>query len=152
MKVIKKMSLNFLLLMAVTVFGLVFVLFKKKRFNEGKIRSIIQESEYSQLEDFIISQAKVETGNYKSRLFLEARNLFGMRCAKIRPQKRIACFNNYAVFDSYEDSINDYLAWLKYSNFPKSVQKPETFILFLKERKYFTDSYENYLKIFKAFL
>jgi len=123
-----------------------------KSWNPGKIRNIILGSKYKLLEPYIFAQAQVETGDFSSRLFTEANNLFGMRCATVRKQNRIACLNNYAVFYSPEDSVKDYLSWLEYSNFPTSVINANMFVYELKKRRYFTDSYDNYLKLLKSFL
>jgi len=121
-------------------------------FSEDTVKALVKKSRFNSLEPYILAQIKVETGNYKSRLFKEAKNLFGMRCAKIREQKRLACFNEYAVFARYEDSVNDYLYWLEYSDFPEKVTGVSMFVYELKKRKYFEDSYDNYLRLMKTFL
>jgi len=135
---------------------IVFGFFSWRRFlnswNPGKIRNIILDSKYKLLEPYIFAQSQVETGEFSSRLFNEANNLFGMRCATVRKQNRIACLNNYAVFYSKEDSVKDYLSWLEYANFPTSVINANMFVYELKKRRYFTDSYDNYLKLLKSFL
>jgi len=123
-----------------------------KSWNPGKIRNIILGSKYKLLEPYIFAQAQVETANFSSRLFNDANNLFGMRCATVRKQNRIACLNNYAVYYSHEDSVKDYLSWLEYSDFPDAVMNADHFVYELKKRRYFTDSYDNYLRLVKSYL
>jgi len=58
--------------------------------------------------DFVICQAALETGNFRSNLLLRADNAFGMRIAHVRPQPRIGESNGYAVYATLRDSVADY--------------------------------------------
>jgi len=152
LKANKKSKMIYLLIGGLFLF--VFFSWRKflKQFNPLTIQSIVLNSKYKNLAPFIIAQAQVETGDFTSRLYKEANNLFGMRCAKVRPQKRVACFNNYAVYGTKEESVKDYLAWLDYANFPANIESVDSFVYELKKRRYFTDSYDNYNRLMKTFL
>lgn len=56
----------------------------------------------------VIAQARVETGHYSSKIFLNNNNLFGMRV----PGKRITTCtgsrNGYAFYTSWQQSVIDY--------------------------------------------
>lgn len=56
----------------------------------------------------VYAQAKLETGNFTSKIFKENNNLFGMREAKVRPTTNKGTENNHAYFDTWYDSVLDY--------------------------------------------
>ena len=50
--------------------------------------------------EVVMAQAKLETGNYRSKLFVKNNNLFGFRSKK-----------GYLKYKSWEDSVEDYKRW-----------------------------------------
>lgn len=65
--------------------------------------------------DVVIQQAKHETGNFRSELFMNAHNLFGMKVAKVRPRlqkgKYVIGKEIYASYNNWEESVADYALW-----------------------------------------
>lgn len=65
--------------------------------------------------DVVIRQAKHETGNFRSELFLNAHNLFGMKVARVRPRlqrgKYVIGKEVYASYNNWEESVIDYALW-----------------------------------------
>ena len=58
------------------------------------------------LPSIAVAQARIETGNYKSKVCIENKNLFGI---KKHPCKYVSGeLNDHAVFKSYEDCIKCY--------------------------------------------
>lgn len=96
--------------------------------------------------EYVLAQAKHETDNFKSTVFLSRKNLFGMNVS----HKRKEYHNNddesgYASYSSYINSVRDLLAWMNYTSFPYVVGGVADYVHELKKRYYFTDSEKNYL-------
>lgn len=56
----------------------------------------------------VLAQAKLETGNFTSRLFKENNNLFGMKCATKRPFTHKGEQRGHAKYDRWQDCVIDY--------------------------------------------
>lgn len=56
----------------------------------------------------VLAQAKLESGNFKSHIFLENNNMFGMKEAKRRPTTNKGTQNGHAYFDNWRDCVIDY--------------------------------------------
>jgi len=111
---------------------------------------VIRGSEYSHYLDWIVAQSQHETNSWRSELFLNNNNLFGMKV----PSKREYFGNGgtpapdggmYAKYDTWADSAKDFLSWLRYVKFPKDALTVDRYVYLLKKFGYFTDSEENYL-------
>lgn len=117
-----------------------------------KARAVILLSKYRALYPYIVAQAKLETGNFTSRVFKENKNYFGMKMPRVRPTVAIQEGlkspegNNYAAYKSESDSVTDLLLWMEYTRFPVSVDNSETYVRQLKQRNYFGSSEISYLK------
>jgi hypothetical protein len=103
---------------------------------------------------FLVSQAKWETGNYKSSLFLRANNLFGMRPASKRKYSRKENItNNYADYYNIIQSAYDRYLYDKDFNFNKNSNI--TLYIWnenLKEQGYYTASKIEYLAGLSSYL
>lgn len=60
--------------------------------------------------DIVYSQIVLETGFLSSQLYLENKNLFGMKVAKQRPCLSITT-SGYAKYNTWQESILDYAIW-----------------------------------------
>jgi uncharacterized FlgJ-related protein len=56
----------------------------------------------------VLAQAKLESGNFKSHIFLENNNMFGMKEAKRRPTTNKGTQNGHAYFENWRDCVIDY--------------------------------------------
>lgn len=56
----------------------------------------------------VLAQAQIESGNYKSKIFKENHNLFGMRQAILRVNTAKGTQYNHAYYDSWRESVYDY--------------------------------------------
>jgi len=61
--------------------------------------------------EIVYAQAVLETGRFTSRIFLENNNLFGMRLAKKRYTLAIGERYAHAVYNNWQESVDDYLLW-----------------------------------------
>ena len=59
----------------------------------------------------ILAQAKLESGNFSSNIFIENHNLFGMKEARVRLNLAKGTQYGHAYYNSWEESITDYALW-----------------------------------------
>jgi len=76
-------------------------------FSEAKLVEKIKQLNFK-FPHIILAQSYQETGHYKSGIFLENNNLFGMKQAQIRVTLAKGTNRNHAYYDSWQDSVNDY--------------------------------------------
>ena len=65
--------------------------------------------------EVVLRQARIESGNFKSRIFLENNNMFGMKIPNKRPNMVSGSNRGYAVYNSWQESIIDYALYQVYS-------------------------------------
>lgn len=58
--------------------------------------------------DIVWAQAKIESGNFSSKLFRYNNNIFGMRVAKSRKHTSIGKRFGYAIYPNWKASVMDY--------------------------------------------
>lgn len=56
----------------------------------------------------VLAQARLETGNYKSKIFNDNNNLFGMKEAKVRIHTATCTQHNHACYENWKESLYDY--------------------------------------------
>ncbi len=82
--------------------------------------------------DQIYNHARRESGNFKSKVFRENNNAFGMRLPRRRTTTAIGRNRGYAVYTNWYDSIYDY--WLWYDN--KPIKSEQSWGSYLRSRNY----------------
>lgn len=65
--------------------------------------------------EVVLRQARIESGNFKSRVFLENNNMFGMKIPNKRPNMVSGSNMGYAVYNSWQESVIDYALYQVYS-------------------------------------
>ena len=66
--------------------------------------------------EVVFKQAKIESGNFKSKVFREYNNMFGMKMPYKRPTMAIGkTSSGFAIYDSWKDSVIDYALYQAYS-------------------------------------
>lgn len=83
--------------------------------------------------EIVLAQAKLETGNFTSKIFRENNNLFGMKLARQRETTAIGEQYNHAKYISWVQSIVDYKLWQD-----KFIHKTKTRRAYLK---YLSENY-----------
>ena len=103
--------------------------------------------ELKQVKDIniIIAQFRLETGHFKSKSFLIGNNISGMKKPRKRPNLASGELYGHAKFNSWVDSVEDYLLWQKYNR--NKLKDSENYYAFLAKVGYAEDS--NYIKIIK---
>lgn len=79
--------------------------------------------------DIVLAQAILETNNFKSRIFLENNNLFGMKPAKLRPTTSNGVLNGYAYYNNWKESVLDYA--LYQAAYAKSIDTEDNYYILL---------------------
>jgi hypothetical protein len=127
---------------------------------ETRMLVINQENEFSEekLKEYIIglnikfphivfAQAKLESGYFKSTIFRENNNLFGMRLAKQRPRTALGAEHNHAYYNNWRESVQDYAMYA--AAYLNDIKTEQDYFEYLKIN-YATDpNYINKLKKIK---
>lgn len=82
-------------------------IYKVEEFSEEALKSYLLEVNVK-YPDIVLAQAKLESGNFKSELFLKHNNMFGMRIAKQRPTLAKDKGTSYASYYHWKSSVLDY--------------------------------------------
>lgn len=80
---------------------------EKNKFTEEKFISLINELNL-RYPHIVMAQALLETGNFKSKVFLQNHNCFGMKQAQVRVNTAKGTSLNHAYYDTWLESVYDY--------------------------------------------
>lgn len=80
---------------------------KANEFSPEKLKAYILELNIK-FPHIVYAQAKLETGEFKSKIFKENNNLFGLKQAKRRPTTNKGEENGHAYYDNWKESVVDY--------------------------------------------
>lgn len=97
--------------------------------------------------DVVLAQAKIETGNFTSKIFRENNNMFGMKLPERRQTTAVGESRNHAKYTDWIQSIKDYKLWQD-----EMIHKAPTkraYLAYLK-RNYAED--KNYIKKIKQII
>jgi len=83
------------------------ILKERDEFTQEKLKAYIIELNIK-YPHIVMAQAQIETGYFKSQIFKENNNLFGMKVATKRPTTNKGQENNHAYYDSWKESVIDY--------------------------------------------
>jgi hypothetical protein len=61
--------------------------------------------------DILLKQAKIESGDYKSNVFKNSNNLYGMKRVGLRNSTQRGTYNGYGVYDNWCLSVLDRMLW-----------------------------------------
>jgi uncharacterized FlgJ-related protein len=99
-------------------------------FSEEKLIEKITELNF-RYPHIILAQAKLESGHFKSTIFLENNNMFGMKEAKLRANLAKGTNRNHAYYDSWQESVIDYA--LYYSSYLRSIRTEGEYFEYLRQ-------------------
>jgi len=140
------------------IIGLLIILSLTKWGQMAIVRAIILFSKYRALMPFILAQAKLESANFTSKVYLTDHNYFGMKFINGR-RGQVASQglkspegDYYAHYLTDSASVLDLLKWFEYKNFPVSVSDAREYATELKNRNYFGAPLESYIKILETYL
>lgn len=87
--------------------GVYVYLASEELFSEDNLQKYIEELNI-QHPKVVFAQSKLETSNFKSPVFLENHNLFGMKLPSVRATTAVGEQYNHAVYSSWKESVLDY--------------------------------------------
>ena len=99
-------------------------------FSETKLIEKITELNFK-YPYIILAQAKLESGHFKSTIFLENNNMFGMKEAKLRANLAKGTNRNHAYYDTWQESVIDYA--LYYSSYLRSIKTEGEYFEYLRQ-------------------
>jgi uncharacterized FlgJ-related protein len=82
----------------------------QNEFSEDKFISMLDEINLP-YPHITLAQAKLETGNFTSKIFTENHNSFGQKEAKVRINLARGTQYGHAYYNNWEESILDYAFW-----------------------------------------
>lgn len=95
---------------------------------------------------FITAQAGHETGDFKSRIFKENNNCFGMKRALVRKTTSVGEKYGHAVYKTLIDCIEDFRLYYLSFKYLQQYNSLKEYISAIKKRGYFEASESEYLK------
>jgi len=99
-------------------------------FSETKLIEKINQLNF-RYPHIILAQAKLESGHFKSTIFLENNNMFGMKEAKLRANLARGTNRAHAYYDSWQESVLDYA--LYYSTYLSDIRTEGEYFEYLKQ-------------------
>lgn len=112
-------------------------------FSEVKFRNFLNKMNVA-FPDIVYAQALLETGHFSSSIFEDNNNLFGMKKASRRPTTCIGTKNGHALYESWQDSVIDYLIYQRI--YLKKVQTHDEYYAHLSNYYAEDPSYSTKLK------
>ena len=83
----------------------------EREFNEEKLIRKLKELNI-RYPHIVLAQAKLESNNYTSRIFIDNHNLFGMKEARMRINLAKGTQYNHAYYGTWQESVLDYAFWM----------------------------------------
>jgi flagellum-specific peptidoglycan hydrolase FlgJ len=105
--------------------------------------------------DIVFAQGVLESGHFKSDLFRDNNNLFGMRQPKLRKTTATGKRKGYAVYSNWVESVQDYKLWQ--DSLPNKYKKNrKTYLRYIEstycECRYYTSQVNNIIKRYREHL
>lgn len=94
--------------------------------------------------NIVYAQAVLESNHFKSKIFKENNNFFGMKCARSRPTTNNGENRGHAVFESWKECILDYA--LFQAKYLSRVSSEKEYLEYLGEHYAEDPNYVNKLK------
>jgi uncharacterized FlgJ-related protein len=83
----------------------------EREFSEEKLVRKLKELNVK-YPHIVLAQAKLESNNYSSRIFIENNNLFGMKEAQVRINTAKGTQHKHAYYNTWQESVLDYAFWM----------------------------------------
>lgn len=98
------------ILVSLTEYEKILLVQQANAFSEEKLIAKIDELNFK-YPHIVLAQAMLESGRFKSGIFKENNNLFGMKEATSRLNLAQGTNHNHAAYKNWEDSVLDYALW-----------------------------------------
>ena len=83
----------------------------EREFTEDKLVRKLKELNI-RYPHIVLAQAKLESNNYSSRIFIDNNNLFGMKEAHVRINLAKGTQYKHAYYNTWQESVLDYAFWM----------------------------------------
>lgn len=103
---------------------------KENQFTESRLKEYVLELNLK-FPHIVIAQAHIETGHFKSKVFKENNNLFGMKEAKQRPTTNKGTENDHAFYNHWHESVVDYA--LYQAKYLSSIKTENEYLEYLRQ-------------------
>lgn len=107
------------------------IMSKYNQFNKDKLVDMIKSLNFK-FPHIVYGQSLLETGYFKSPVFLENNNLFGMKEATKRINKALGTQNKHAYYKDWTSSVDDYALYC--STYLSKIDNEEDYITYLSQR------------------
>jgi uncharacterized FlgJ-related protein len=115
----------------------------EKKFSKENLVQVIKKIKIN-YPYIVLGQTIVETGHFKSKIFIENNNLFGMKKSSGRITMSDSTHNGHAYYDNWEDSVYDYA--LYQSTYLRKIKSEEEYFNYLSRSYAESDEYVKLLK------
>lgn len=113
----------------------------------------IWASKHRALLPYIVAQAKLETNNFRSNVYMTDNNMFGMKVGSSgTPGLMSPEGDRYEHYEHDTASLMDMLGWLERKNFPLSVSSADEYAIEMQKREFFTAGLSSYQENLKKWL
>lgn len=112
-------------------------------FSEDKLINLIKKLKIK-FPYIILAQSKIETGHFKSKIFKENNNLFGLKEAKQRASTAKGTQNNHAYYEDWTYSVYDYALYS--CRYLSGFKTEDEYLSYLKENYAEDPKYINKIK------
>jgi hypothetical protein len=116
---------------------------KEKAFSPAKLKSYILELNI-RFPHIIYAQARLESGNFNSKIFKTNNNLFGMKVAKKRPTTNKGEENGHAYYETWQESVVDYAFYQ--AQYLNDIKTESDYFVYLKQNYAEDTNYVDRLK------
>jgi hypothetical protein len=99
-------------------------------FTKDKLKAYIVELNLK-YPHIVLAQAELESAHFKSPIFMENHNFFGMKCAKLRPTTNKGENRGHAYFDTWRDCVVDYAFYQ--ARYLSQVKSEAEYLAYLKQ-------------------
>lgn len=120
-------------------------------YEEEILRILLEEGLSLGMAEIVVAQARHESGNFTSPIFEENWNPFGMKRPRLRKTTAIGSNRGHAVYPSLSDAVLDYVFYLRARQIPFDIESVSEFVIVIKNKGYFEDSYRNYVRGVRGF-
>jgi uncharacterized FlgJ-related protein len=98
-------------------------------FKANKLKDYLNELNIK-FPDIVYAQARLETSGFKSRIFKENNNLFGMKTATKRSSTNKGEQHGHAYYDNWRESVLDFALWQ--CRYLSTINTREEYLRYLK--------------------
>jgi len=118
------------------------IIMERNKFSDEKLVYMIKEMNF-EFPYIVYAQALLESNRFTSKIFIENNNLFGMKESFYRVTRRRGIQNDYACYNDWVDSVNDYGFY--YATYLSKIKTEDDYFSYLSQ--YYAEDAEYVAKL-----